>query len=83
MDLVIKSRISLGLVQSGRNWKLVLLYRSVLVSKTSVFNLAKINFRVSCTLSLNKNFTFQLENYRRTVETSFFFNINFYSDICL
>ena len=32
MDLVIKSRISLELVQSGRNWKLVLLYRSVLVS---------------------------------------------------
>ena len=26
-------------------------------------------------------FTFQLENDRRTVETSFFFNVNFFSEI--
>ena len=28
-------------------------------------------------------FTFQLENDRRTVETSLFFNVNFYSEIWL
>ena len=31
---------------------------------------------------LTKIFTFQLENDRRTVETSLFFNVNFYSEIC-
>ena len=28
-----------------------------------------------------QNFTFQLENDRRTVQTSLFFNVNFYSEI--
>ena len=39
-------------------------------------------FMINCTcFSPNKTFTFQLENDRRKAETSFFFNVNFCSEI--
>ena len=36
---------------------------------------------VTYILAHSKIFTVQLENDRRTVETSLFFNVNFYSEI--